>query len=66
MQQLFAGDKLQLDPSDMIDFMIKTIPLDAHKFRNVYPERFIEDVKTYQDSLWDMESSPELAKKKAA
>ena len=66
VQQLFAGDKLQLDPSGMIDFMIETIPQDEHKFRNVYPERFIDDVKTYQDSLWEIETSLELAKKKAA
>ncbi len=54
-QQLFAGDDLQLDPQGMIDFMIETIPQDHHKFRNVYPQRFIEDVKKYQESLWDIE-----------
>lgn len=52
VQQLFAGDELQLDPQDMIDFMVDLIPQDEHKFRNVFPERFIEDVKAYQDSLW--------------
>ncbi|MEM9463135.1 MAG: SDR family oxidoreductase [Myxococcota bacterium] len=55
VQQLFAGDELQLDPQGMIDFMIDVIPRDHHKFRNIYPERFIEDVKKYQDSLWDKE-----------
>jgi short-subunit dehydrogenase len=53
VQQLFAGDDLQLDPAGMIDFMIETIPADAHKFRNVYPEGAIDDVKTYQSSLWE-------------
>ncbi|NES78893.1 MULTISPECIES: SDR family oxidoreductase [Okeania] len=53
-QQLFAGEDLQLDPQGMIDFMIETIPQDHHKFRNVYPPRFIEDVKKYQESLWDI------------
>ena len=33
-------------------------------FRNVYPERFIEDCKEYQESLWELKSSPEIAKKK--
>ena len=39
----------------MIDFMIEVIPQDKHKFRNVYPESFIDDVKTYQESLWAKE-----------
>ncbi len=52
-QALFAGDKLQLDPQGMIDFMVDVIPQDHHKFRNVYPERFVADVKKYQDSLWE-------------
>lgn len=55
VQALFAGDELQLDPKDMIAFMVDVIPRDHHKFRNVYPERFIEDVKRYQDSLWTRE-----------
>lgn len=66
VQNLFAGDKLQLDPRDMIDFMIEIIPQDEHKFRNVFPERFIDDVKNYQDSIWELQTSPELAKKTAA
>ena len=66
VQNLFAGDKLQLDPQDMIDFMIDTVPQDIHKFRNVFPERFIDKVKRYQESIWDLQTSPELAKKTAA
>ncbi|MDJ0788650.1 MAG: SDR family oxidoreductase [Myxococcota bacterium] len=54
-QGLFEGDELQLDPKDMIDFMVDVIPQDHHKFRNVFPERFIEDVKNYQASLWTKE-----------
>ncbi|EAY27404.1 SDR family oxidoreductase [Microscilla marina] len=53
VQQLFAGDELQLDPQGMIDYMIEKIPLDAHNFRNVFPEEAIADVKKYQDSLWN-------------
>ena len=49
VQQLFAGDDLQLDPQSMISFMIETIPQEHHKFRNV------EDVKKYQNSLWEIE-----------
>lgn len=65
-QDLFYGDDLQLDPQGMIDFMVATIPQDEHKFRNVYPERFIEDVKKYQDSIWDLEVSQDVAIKKAS
>ncbi len=54
-QALFAGDQLQLDPQDMIDFMVELIPQEHHKFRNVFPERFVEDVKDYQASLWKKE-----------
>ena len=54
-QALFAGDRLQLDPQDMIDFMVEVIPQAHHKFRNVFPERFVEDVKRYQASLWTKE-----------
>ena len=66
VQNLFAGDKLQLDPQDMIDFMIETVPQDEHKFRNVFPERFIGDVKKYQESIRDLQTSLELAKKTTA
>jgi len=54
VQGLFAGDELQLDPQGMIDFMVETIPQENHKFRNVYPERFIEGCKEYQNSLWEL------------
>ena len=54
-QALFAGDQLQLDPQDMIDFMVEVIPQAHHKFRNVFPERFVEDVKRYQANLWTKE-----------
>ena len=50
----------------MIDFMIEVIPQDEHKFRNVFPERFIEDVRKYQDSIWDLRVSAERAKTEAA
>ena len=66
VQSLFGGDKLQLDPQDMIDFMVETIPQDEHKFRNVFPERFIEDVRKYQDSIWDLQVSAERANTEAA
>ncbi|MEO0822757.1 MAG: hypothetical protein AAF074_20310 [Pseudomonadota bacterium] len=55
VQQLFVREDLQLDPQGMMDVMIETIPAEAHKFRNVYPPRFIENVKEYQEGLWELE-----------
>ena len=52
MQAQMAGDDLQLDPQPMIDFMVDLIPQDEHKFRNVYPEQFVDDVRQYQEGLW--------------
>lgn len=54
VQGLFSGEELQLDPQEMIDFMVDVIPQEMHKFRNVYPERFIENCKEYQNGLWDL------------
>lgn len=65
VQERFSGDELQLDPQAMIDFMVEIIPKDEHKFRNVYPEHFIEDVKEYQASLWEQRASPKPAEKNA-
>jgi short-subunit dehydrogenase len=64
VQDLFAGDELQLDPQAMIDFMIDLIPKDEHPFRNVYPANFREEVMKYQESIWDWQTSPEQAKTK--
>lgn len=65
VQGLFAGDELQLDPQPMIDFMVDTIPQDKHAFRSVYPPRFIDDVKQYQDSIWEWQLEEELQQKQA-
>ena len=64
VQELFAGDDLQLDPEGMIDFMIDIIPKDEHPFRNVYPPEFRDEVMKYQESIWDWKTSPEQAQGK--
>ncbi|MEQ5818157.1 SDR family oxidoreductase [Halomonas sp. SCS19] len=53
VQQQFAGDDLQQDPAAMIDEMARLIPLDEHRFRNVYPDSFEASAREYQDGLWD-------------
>lgn len=43
----------RLDPEEMIDAMIRIVPDDAGKFRNVVP-KFVEDMlKEHQQKAWD-------------
>jgi len=64
VQQLFSGPDLQLDPQSMIDFMIETIPLDEHSFRNVHPVDAIKNTNAYQESIWEWKTSPNQASTK--
>ncbi|WP_140849542.1 SDR family oxidoreductase [Paracoccus sp. FO-3] len=50
---LFSEDGFQLDPNDMVRYMVELIPQDHHKFRNVYPESFVEEGKKYQKGVWE-------------
>lgn len=44
----------RLDPQEMIDAMIKIVPADTGKFRNVVPQ-FVEDMlKEHQQKAWDV------------
>ncbi|PWJ35031.1 SDR family oxidoreductase [Sediminitomix flava] len=52
IQDQFINGGIEFDPQGMIDFMIEKIPADKHKFRNVYPEDVLPDVKSYEASLW--------------
>ena len=45
----------QYDPQDMIEKMIEIIPLDHHKFRTVWPEEMIDQLKDAEKERWDME-----------
>jgi hypothetical protein len=43
----------RLDPKEMIDAMIKIVPSDTGKFRNVVP-KFVEDMlKEHQLKAWE-------------
>ncbi|MEM0939934.1 MAG: SDR family oxidoreductase [Bacteroidota bacterium] len=55
VQDLFVNGGIEFEPQGMIDFMIEKIPADKHKFRNVYPDDVLEDVKKYEESLWEKE-----------
>ena len=57
MQGMFEDPDFQYDPQGMIDVMVDLIPKDTHKFRTVFPEAFADQVKTYQQGLWDLEVS---------
>ncbi|AKG74608.1 SDR family oxidoreductase [Salinicoccus halodurans] len=52
-----SGDSLnhQLNPQMMIDKMVEIIPMDHHKFREVYPEDTAEDMREEEKKDWDME-----------
>jgi hypothetical protein len=44
----------RLDPREMIDAMIKIVPAENGKFRNVVPQ-FVEDMlKEHQLKAWDV------------
>lgn len=43
----------RLDPAEMIEAMIKIVPADEGKFRNVMPQ-FVEDMlKKHQREAWE-------------
>jgi len=49
---LLGTDEGRLDPQEMIDAMIKIVPADEGKFRNVVP-KFVEDMlKETQEKAW--------------
>ncbi|MDH7459913.1 SDR family oxidoreductase [Chitinophagaceae bacterium 26-R-25] len=49
---LLGNDSGRLDPEEMISAMIKIIPADTGKYRNVLPQ-FIEDfLKDHQQKVW--------------
>ncbi len=44
----------RLDPAEMIDAMIRIVPADTGKFRNVVPQ-FVEDMlKDHQEKAWNV------------
>ena len=45
----------RLDPTEMIEAMIKIVPSDSGKFRNVVPQ-FVEDMlKEHQQKAWEVQ-----------
>jgi len=50
---LIGNDSGRLDPKEMIDAMIRIVPSDEGKYRNVVP-KFIEDMlRDHQQKTWD-------------
>jgi NAD(P)-dependent dehydrogenase (short-subunit alcohol dehydrogenase family) len=50
---MLGVDAGRLDPKEMIDYMIKVVPAETGKFRNVVPQ-FVEDMlKEHQLKAWD-------------
>jgi len=53
LDALIGNDSGRLDPKEMIDAMIKIVPAETGKFRNVVP-KFIEDfLKDHQVKRWE-------------
>ena len=49
---LIGNDSGRLDPQEMINAMIKIVPSETGKYRNVVPQ-FIEDfLKDHQQKVW--------------
>lgn len=57
VREAFVNGDIEFEPQGMIDFMIKIIPAEQHKFRNVYPNEVLKDVNDYQETLWEKEVS---------
>lgn len=45
----------QMDPQLMIDKMVELIPMEHHKFREVYPEDTAEDMRAEEKKDWETE-----------
>lgn len=52
LEVLIGNDSGRLDPQEMIDAMIKIVPAETGKYRNVVPQ-FIEDfLRDHQQKMW--------------
>ena len=53
LDALIGNDSGRLDPKDMIDAMVKIVPSEEGKYRNVLP-KFIEDfLRAHQQQTWE-------------
>lgn len=50
---LIGNDAGRLDPEEMIDAMVKIVPADAGKFRNVVPQAVEDFLRDHQQKAWD-------------
>ncbi|PSW16766.1 short-chain dehydrogenase [Photobacterium rosenbergii] len=56
MQQTMASPGFQFDPKEMIDMMVKIIPMkEKHKFRIMLPEDSVVMSKEGQKKMWEMD-----------
>ncbi|MFC9916295.1 hypothetical protein [Streptomyces sp. NPDC059862] len=51
---LLGNDHGRLDPTEMIDAMVRIVPSDTSKFCNVVPEFIEKMLKQSQDEAWDI------------
>lgn len=48
----------QSDPQEMIDEMVRVIPLDAHPYRTVKPDTAVDMMKQFQAQQWEAQVGP--------
>jgi NAD(P)-dependent dehydrogenase (short-subunit alcohol dehydrogenase family) len=53
IDELIGNDAGRLDPHEMTDAMVKIVPADTGKFRNVVPKAVEDFLKEHQQKAWD-------------
>jgi NAD(P)-dependent dehydrogenase (short-subunit alcohol dehydrogenase family) len=53
IDQLIGNDEGRLDPEEMIAAMVRIVPADTGRFRNVVPQAVEDFLKTHQREAWD-------------
>lgn len=54
----------QLNPKNMIDFMVDLIPQETHAFRNIFPKALVKQCKEYQSRQYVLNSNEVDSSKK--
>jgi hypothetical protein len=53
IDDLIGNEAGRLDPDEMIEAMIRIVPADSGKFRNVVPQEVEEFLKVHQRQAWE-------------
>ena len=53
IDELIGNDTGRLDPEEMVSAMVKIVPADTGKFRNVVPKAVEDSLRDHQQKAWD-------------